>query len=311
MSQRVLIAPLHWGLGHATRCVPLIERELQAGHEVIVSANGAPRAFLEPRFPGLRFVDIPFMTITYPADGNMVRHFFWRGPKLLKSIWNEHRWLQRWVRKEKIDRVISDSRFGLWTRHCHCVFVTHQLEIRSPQFQGLINRLNRWVMNHFDEVWIPDFEAFPGLAGELSHPKMKQTNAKYIGPLSRFEKGGEPTESKHWQTVAIISGPEPQRSHFETQLVRDFIEQETHALVLRGKPDETETRDLGNLKVVGHLEDEAFALELGRAERVVARSGYSTIMDLHALGVKADYVPTPGQTEQEYLAELHQNDQRR
>lgn len=311
MPERVLIAPLHWGLGHATRCIPLIEQELAAGAEVLISANSGPKALLQARFPQLRFVDIPFMTITYPQDGNMSRHFFWRGPQLLLSIWREHRHLQRLVKAEKIDKVISDSRFGLWSRKCRSIFVSHQLEIKSPQFQNMINMLNRWVMRQYDEVWVPDYEASPGLAGQLSHPKKALKTARYIGPLSRFKERLELDNTPHWEAMAIISGPEPQRSHFEANLIREFVENDTRAIVLRGKPEDNDAKEIGNLKVIGHLQDEALLDALKSAKRVISRSGYSTIMDFHVLGIKADFAPTPGQTEQEYLAVLHKPDQSR
>ncbi|GAB5539027.1 MAG: glycosyltransferase [Salibacteraceae bacterium] len=306
VSKRVLIAPLHWGLGHATRCIPLIERELNAGNSVIISANGGPKALLAMRFPELEFIDIPFMTITYPKDGNMAKHFFLNGPKLLQSIWREHRHLQRIVREMQIDLVISDSRFGLWTSKAKSVFITHQVQILSPVFQGIINWLNRWVMGKYDEVWIPDYEVGPGLGGKLSHPKRLPKHARYIGPLSRFNK---PLERKEptWKAVVIISGPEPQRSLFEAEMARRFIESGEPALMLSGKPEEQIEKQIGALKIVNHLEDEELLVELAQAERVISRSGYSSIMDYHVLGIEAELHATPGQTEQEYLAGLQGN----
>lgn len=308
MPQRVLIAPLHWGLGHATRCIPLIRQQLEAGNEVLVAANGGPRVLLESYFPEVHFLDIPFMEITYPRDGNMSRHFFLNGPRLLRSIWREHRLLPSIVKAERIDLVISDSRFGLWTGSAKCVFVTHQVRIKSPHFEGLINRLNRWIMHRYDEVWIPDDEQAPGLAGELSHPSGLPEHARYIGPLSRFEQAVERKAEKHWKAVIIISGPEPQRSLFEADMARRFIEADEPALMLSGKPGGIEHREIGKLKIVGHLGDAELLEALACAETVIARSGYSTIMDLHALGLQAELHPTPGQTEQEYLSNLHEND---
>lgn len=307
MPQKVLIAPLHWGLGHATRCIPLIEQQLEAGNEVIVAAEGGPHNVIQTRFPELRFIEIPFMEITYPRDGNMSRHFFFRGPKLLRSIRHEHRLLQSIVEREGIDLVISDSRFGLWTRKAKCVFVTHQVKIKSPHFEGLINRLNRWVMNRYDEVWIPDYETSPGLAGELSHPTSVPKHARYIGPLSRFKEPLQPRAEKQWKAVAIISGPEPQRSLFEAEIARELIESDEPALIVRGKPNEKEKREIGKLKMVGHLDDDALREALACTDRIISRSGYSTIMDLHVLGLTAELHPTPGQTEQEYLADLHRS----
>lgn len=244
------------------------------------------------------------MEITYPRDGNMARHFFWRGPKMVYSIWLEHKRLQEIVADFAIDLVISDSRFGLWTKKAKCVFITHQIEIKSPVFQGVINVLNRWVMNRFDEVWIPDYEQSPGLAGELSHPAILPQHAKYIGPQSRFSETIK-MKAPVWKAVIIVSGPEPQRSLFEADMARQYIENNEPALLLRGKPGTKEEKQIDNLKIVNHLDDEAFVKALSETELVISRSGYSTIMDLHVLGLNAEFHPTPGQTEQEYLARLH------
>lgn len=303
MGQKVLIAPLHWGLGHATRCIPLIREQLAQGNEVLIAAHGDVRLLLEKYFPAVEFVDLPFMAITYPRDGNMVRHFLWHGPAIVRSIIGEHRLLQRLVRERGIGLVISDSRFGLWTHLARCIFVTHQLEIQSPVMQGLINTLNRWVMSRYDEVWIPDTHEFPGLAGKLSHPPRLPENARYIGPLSRFDRPVQ-RQAPRWKAVAIISGPEPQRSMFEADVVRRFVESGEPALILRGKPGEGH-REIGNLKLTGHMDDAELLAELAQTELVITRSGYSTVMDMHVLGLRPEWHPTPGQTEQEYLAALH------
>jgi UDP:flavonoid glycosyltransferase YjiC (YdhE family) len=306
-KERVLVAPLHWGLGHATRCIPLIKAELAAGNEVIIAAEKGPRALLEEAFPHLAFTSIPFMEITYPRDGNMARHFFFQGPKLLWSILQEHRVLQRLIKKEKIDRVLSDARFGLWSKCAKCIFIHHQIEIRSPMFQGFINMLNRWVMRQYDEVWVPDFASAPGLAGTLSHPQHTPPNLRYIGPLSRFEHAVQPATTTEWDVVAIVSGPEPQRSLFEESLIARFKASGERVLLLRGKPDEGKaSSQMGQLTVVPHLSNAALLDALSKTKKVIARSGYSTIMDLHVLGItNVEYYPTPGQTEQVYLAELH------
>lgn len=304
MSKRVLIAPLHWGLGHATRCIPLINQQLSSGNDVVVAATGGPKAILLEQFPKLTFVDLPFLKITYPKDGNMSRHFALRGWKFLWSIWREHQLLKDIVRNHRIDMVISDSRFGLWHKRVKSVFVTHQVQILSPHFQGIINRLNRWVMRQYDEVWIPDLEENPGLAGKLSHPMHVPKNARYIGPLSRFTHRIKKVET-HWKAMVIISGPEPQRSIFEAELVRRFIETDEPALIVRGLPAIDETKEIGRIKMVNHLSDIELIQEMAKSEMVISRSGYSSIMDYYALGIKAELHATPGQTEQIYLAELH------
>lgn len=307
--ERVLIAPLHWGLGHATRCIPVIEKEIEWGNTVFISANGAQKALLQRRFPSTTFIDIPFIEITYPADGNMVRHFLKKGLPLILAVIKEHFVLRKVVQHYKLTKVISDSRFGLWNKHVFSVFISHQIEIQSPVFQWLINRINRWVMQRFDEVWIPDFETFPGLAGILSHAKKMPRNIRYIGPLSRFSKYNHIARaSQELDALAIISGPEPQRTIYEAQITRHLSESGLKSIILKGLPQQSDTVELDHLVIKNHMEDEGFAQAIIEASTIYARSGYTTIMDLHALGAlnKAVFSPTPGQTEQEYLAHLHQ-----
>jgi predicted glycosyltransferase len=303
-AEHTLIAPLHWGLGHAARCIPIINNELQAGNVVFVAATGGQKALITARFPEIIFVDIPFMEITYPRDGNMVWHFTKKGPELLHSIWREHRVLKKLIEEKNITKVISDSRFGLWNKKVKSVFITHQIEIQTPIFQSVVNAMNRWVMSKYDEVWIPDYEQKPGLAGSLSHPKNLAKHAKYIGPLSRFRKPDLRTVDLAWDAVALISGPEPQRTLYEAEITRQFIESGKKCLILKGKPHQPEHKSIDNITVLNHMNDEDLVNALLSANQIYARSGYSTIMDLHVLGLKANYVPTPGQTEQEYLAKL-------
>lgn len=304
-AEHTLIAPLHWGLGHAARCIPIIENELQAGSVVFVAASGGQKALIDQHFSDITFVEIPFMEITYPRDGNMVWHFTKKGPELLHSIWREHQVLEKLIAEKHITRIISDSRFGLWNKKVKSIFITHQIEIQTPVFQSIVNMLNRWVMNHYDEVWIPDYEQKPGLAGKLSHPKNLVKHAKYIGPLSRFKKPDLQTIDTAWDAVALISGPEPQRTLFEAEITRKFIESGGKCLILKGKPDQPEHKTIDNITVMNHMNDNDLVKALLSANTIYARSGYSTIMDLHVLGLKANYIATPGQTEQEYLTQIH------
>ena len=303
-NKTVLVAPLHWGLGHAARCIPIIKQQLEQGNQIIIAASGGPKALLAHRFDSCKFVDIAFMKITYPKDGNMVRHFFLKGPSLVWSIWREHQHLKSLIQQENIDLIISDSRFGLWHKQVQSIFITHQIEIKSPMFQGLINTLNRWVMNRFDEVWIPDYAEKPGLAGELSHAQKMPLRYKYIGPLSRFDKAIRQSKVSN-KVVALVSGPEPQRTLFENQIVNRFKSSSQDVLILSGKPEEISRQESNNITIVNHLNDASLIKALESASHVIARSGYSSIMDFHMLGIKAEYIATSGQTEQEYLMKLH------
>ncbi|GAB4375963.1 MAG: glycosyltransferase [Salibacteraceae bacterium] len=305
MKQTVLVAPLPWGLGHATRCIPIIRRELRKGHNVLVAASGDHRALLQGVFGNrVSFIDLPFMKIGFPASRWVVLYFLLRSPLWLYWVGREKIELNRSVVRHGITKIISDNRLGLFTEKARCIYVTHQLHIVAPVLGPLLNLIHRWFMAQYDEIWVPDYASPPGLAGVLSHPGRPVKNARYIGPLSRFEQPVSKTE-KTIANLAIISGPEPARSHFENEIIKEFADKGTPALVLRGKPGLREENFIGNVRVVSHMEDDGLVDAIARAENIVCRSGYSTIMDLHVLGVTARLVPTPGQAEQMYLAQLH------
>ena len=314
-TQRILVAPLDWGLGHATRCAVLIDRWLKDGHEIILASNGRSAAWLKQRFPQLEvLIDIPDYAVTYPGNGNMVLHFAKQMPRLMRVIRAENRWLERIITERSIDRVYSDNRYGLYDDRVPCTLITHQLYVRVPGWtQPLVYfMLNRYC-KRFQSIWIPDYEEGNTLSGALSHGGNWDNRVRYIGPLSRLaldsaraeRSQGSVAERSRGPVVALISGPEPSRTAFENQLRKLLVKTGLPALLILGKPDCVHGEVQGNLTIVNHLPDDELAHELKQAQLILCRSGYSTIMDLHALNKRALLVATPGQTEQEYLAGYH------
>jgi UDP:flavonoid glycosyltransferase YjiC (YdhE family) len=304
---RILVAPLDWGLGHATRCVPLIDRWLAAGHEVLLASNGRSAAWLANRYPNLELhTDIPDYAITYPASGGMTLHFAKHFFRLKGVIEAERRWLHQFVEKNTIHQVCSDNRYGLYHPDVPCSIITHQLYLRVPLLvKPLVQRLLRKQLTAFDHVWVPDVATGDGLSGALSHGGPLDEAVQYIGPLSRFHAASSSTSTSAMKVVAIVSGPEPTRTLFEQQLRALLPQLPCNSLLVLGKPDEHVHEEDGNLTVRNHLDDAELAVALRGAELIIVRSGYSTLMDLAVLNLNALLVPTPGQTEQEYLAKYH------
>lgn len=308
-TRSILVAPLDWGLGHASRCVPLIRRLLQDGHTVTLAGTGASGDFLRLHFPTLRFLELPGYAIRYPSHSGLVPYLGLQIPGLLRSIRKEHEWLEQLLKQASFDQIISDNRYGLWHPDVASVILTHQLYLPLPSSmqwaKGLVQRrLHSWL-NRFGEIWVPDHPGKEQLSGALSHPAPGNLRVRYIGPLSRFSTFPVPTaDEKNWDVVAVLSGPEPQRSILESLLVARYRDSTVKMRILTGQPLVERSRDnKENIEFIGHLPDEAFADTLVRAKRIYCRSGYSSLMDLDALGLKAVLIPTPGQTEQEYLAE--------
>ena len=221
-------------------------------------------------------------------------------PQILNRIKKEGRELDEMISRLKLDGVISDNRFGLHSDKIPCVYMTHQVMIKAPFFETTLYRIHMKYMRRFKEVWVPDFEV-DGLSGDLAHKYPMPFNGRYFGPLSRF--GATDSENKT-DVLILISGPEPQRTRFEEMVLTQAKQVEGRTTAVVGVPDKDFDRREGNLRIVSHLNAEELQKEIAAAKLVVSRSGYSTIMDLAAMGKKAVFVPTPGQTEQEYLAKL-------
>lgn len=296
-KKRILLAPLDWGLGHATRCIPIAHALESKGYEVVFAADGRPLQLLMEAFPKHDFIKIPGYNIRYPKNGNMAASMLWQSRKIWKGIRAERQALDSIIRDFNIDGVVSDNRFGLYSKEVPCVFITHQLRIQAPYFQKWIQKINYKHIQKFDQCWVPDTN-HSTLSGQLTAGLNPPFDCQFIGPLSRF---APLDKTEDLEILAIVSGPEPQRSLFE-QLLRKQLKGKNALLVL-GKPEAQIDEKEGDLRIVSHLNSQALNQAMANANIVVSRSGYSTLMDLAAVGKKAVFIPTAGQTEQLYLAE--------
>ena len=319
---KILIAPLNWGLGHATRCIPLVRQYLSSGAEVVLAGDGESLMLLQRHFPQLRVINLPSLELRYTTNAQQ-RGFYLRAiPALLRFTIADHYYLRQQLAIEHFDLIISDNRFGLFTRQTRCVYITHQLYVRLPRrlriFQPLARAIHACVFKRYHEVWVPDYANMEeSLAGELCHGGRFDMHVNYIGPLSRFASSegtpkelrrnseGTMAENSEYSVVAVLSGLEPQRSIFEQAILERYANTSVKVLLVRGKVAGTQTRICrNNITMVASLNDQALLEAMKRATTIIARSGYSTIMDLAVLGLlhKAELHPTPGQSEQEYLA---------
>ena len=300
---KLLIAPLNWGLGHTTRCIPIIRYLLQKNCQIWVAGNEEQLRLLLEEFPSINFIQLQGYKISYPANrSSFSLKIFTQIPGLLQSIASENRWLAKMQQKFQWDLLISDNRYGLHHPGLLTIFITHQLAIRSGinrLTDNLLRRINYHFINRFKECWIPDYESRLSLAGSLSHPAHLPGNEKYIGPLSRFTYTGNENAS---DLLVSISGPEPQRSIFEKIVLNQVSKIGGTVIIVRGKPGvESLPAVSKNVIIYNHLTGNELQTRIAGASIVLARSGYSTIMDLVMMQKKAILVPTPGQTEQEYL----------
>ena len=319
---KILIAPLNWGLGHATRCIPLIRQYIDNGDEVVIGGDGDSLLLLRRHFPNLRVVNLPSLELSYTANSAQ-RGFYLRAiPALIRFTMADHYYLRRQLAIEHFDLIVSDNRFGLFSKQVRSVYITHQLYVRLPNrlrmFQPIARALHACIYRRYKHVWVPDYaNCRHNLAGALAHGGNYDQKVEYIGPLSRFEPCAEGVIENNrifeesFSTVAVLSGLEPQRTLFEQALIERFRTAEHRILIVRGKVGLPATiTHLGTVTMVPYLPDEQLLPILMQADRIIARSGYSTIMDLAVLNLldKAEFYPTPGQSEQEYLVFWHKSE---
>lgn len=275
------------------------------GHSVVIGSDGNALTFLKNELADLvNYVELPGYDVTYPKGKNMTFHLLKQMPRILMTISEEKKRIAQIVDHGMIDGIISDNRYGCRSDLVPSVFMTHQLQIKAPLMQQMISKLNQQFIHHFTETWIPDFANFPGLAGDLSHPEKMPAHCRYVGPISRFDS---PVDGDNlYEVAAILSGPEPQRSMLETELIKKLKTSGKRSVLIKGQADSNQKETVDNLDIYGHLQSNQLKAVISRSEAIICRSGYTSIMDLYFLKKPAILIPTPGQTEQLYLAELHE-----
>lgn len=303
-KKKILVCAMNWGLGHATRCVPIIRELQKRGFAPLMASDGPALLLLQKEFPHLKSFELPSYNIRYTLHPKMLKwKLFLHTPHILRTIHAEKKMIGKFIKEEGITGIISDNRFGARSKKVRSVFITHQLNVLSGNLTFFSSKIHQQYIRKFDECWIPDFPGKENLSGILGHPKqpIANFNVKYIGALSRFEKKEMPLK---YDYLVLLSGPEPQRTLLETVLLKAFKDTEKKILFVRGVVNKEPFRH-AEFKIV--FKNYLFGKELEEAinssKVVISRSGYTTIMDLAKLERKAFFIPTPGQHEQEYLAE--------
>jgi len=308
-NPRILIAPLDWGLGHATRCIPVISTLIKQHCTVIVAAEGQIKFLLQKEFPDLQIIELRGYRVKYSRHKFwMPAKLLWQLPKIMYRIYAENRWLKKVIKEHNINAVISDNRMGLYHKFIPCVYITHQLAIKTGHLltESIAQKIHYHYINKFKACWVPDSEGALNLGGELSHPStLPKVPVTYLGFLSRFQKTAFQPK---YDLCIILSGPEPQRTVFENIILKDIDGMQEKICLVRGLPQEIQIPDLSNpsIEIKNHLPAGELSKIIQQSKITISRCGYSTVMDLVKLQKKAILVPTTGQTEQMYLAKYLQ-----
>lgn len=314
-----LVCPMDWGLGHASRCVPVIRAFKNAGFSVVAAASGPGAELIKKEFgisgssnQWLRVIPFPGFTVSY-ARSYLFLKLLLQLPLFLHHIRREKRVIRILAERYRPDIIVSDNRYGLAHGSVKSVIITHQLRPSMPYLlkflEGAVACFIRHKINAFDECWIPDYPE-NSAGGRLIDGWEKLPGAFFIGWLTRFKRddrvtgrsGGALSGSSRYRLMVILSGPEPQRSVLEEMFIDQLKNTGMKALLVKGLPFLPCVREKkGELEIISYMDSASLARAAEESELIVCRSGYSSVMDLLVTGKRAVLIPTPGQTEQEYL----------
>jgi len=306
----ILVCPLNWGLGHVSRDVPIIRRLLKKNYRVIVAGDKIILDFIRSEFPNIETELLPGIKICYSRSNSQTITLLRQLPAAILWLFREKKLTAKLVKKYNPAFIISDNRYGVRHSKVKSIIITHQLMLKLPKsiifLEKIVNKLIKTLVLRFDYCWIPDNPLPYSLAGDLVHKYPLPKNAQLIGPLSRFmDEYPHSTLEKKYDLLAIISGPEPQRTILQNKLTEKLSSENINSLIIAGTLKEKTTNETSkNIKIVPHLKSSVLADYIINTPVIVSRSGYSTIMDLWYLKKNAILIPTPGQTEQEYLAKI-------
>ncbi len=313
----ILICPLNWGLGHATRDIPIIKRFIEKGFRVIVATEDPIIQLLHKEIPTIETEYFPGAKISYSSGNIQIWKLLKQLPAALLWLVREKQITARLVKKYNPVCIISDNRYGVRHNKVRSIIITHQLMLKMPPgsrwLEKLFHLLAKTLISRFSFCWIPDNPPPNSLAGDLVHQYKIPKNGVLIGPMSRFmEKPVEQSDHKHKpcskaELLILLSGPEPQRTILQNILVKKITKEKITTIMVTGKPGSNKDTSINNewIEQYTHIETVKLLTFIKETPNIICRSGYSSIMDFWFLNKLAVLIPTPGQTEQEYLAEIH------
>jgi UDP-N-acetylglucosamine transferase subunit ALG13 len=291
--------------------IPLARKLREMKNNVIIASGEEHLSMFRNELPGLSYINFPGFKPVYSGFFPQYLSLLFKIPLLLYHLIVEHHRLKRIIAEYSLDIIVSDNRFGLWNRKVITVYVTHMPLIPFPEHLKFLEPigvlLHREIIKKYSLCFIPDLPGDLNLSGRLSHGIKLPDNVRYIGILSKFtytEQSLNESQVKLPYKTVILSGPEPQREILKQKLVSLLKDKEPHTIMFEGNPGRIgEIARNGNITFYSHLPASPMKEIIEGSDSIITRSGYTTIMELVSLNCTALIIPTPGQTEQEYLAE--------
>jgi spore coat polysaccharide biosynthesis predicted glycosyltransferase SpsG len=302
-NKKILYAALDWGMGHLTRSIGIIRDLLIQNNEIVIACNSDQKEIFLSYFPNIKCIFLEGYNFKFSGNGNWSLDLWKQRKSFFKSIKHEHDFVRKTCLSEQYDLIISDHRYGFFSRDIESVFITHQVNLPLVKLYFFVQNWHKKQLKKFSQIWVLDDEN-SSLAGALS-TKIQGLNLKYIGWKSRFIK--EELKTNKYDYLIVVSGPKPYSEQFidEVENKLDFSQKRVaviypNSIKLFNKNQNWNYFSSSNLKANDMLFYES--------EIIISRSGYSTLMDLKVLNKKSILIPTKGQKEQEYLFNLHFNE---
>ncbi len=311
-KRKIFFAILDMGLGHATRSLPIVKKCIELEWQVIIGCSGRSLIFLEKEIPQASFVEMADYGLRYSEKGVSVLRIMVKFPRLLCVILSEHKFIRQYIHENKVDIILSDHRYGCFSKEIPSFLLTHQLRFIAPksirylEFLGVL--FNNYFHCKYSAVIVPDtLQKNQGLiSGDMS--KITGEKAYYFaGILSSLSR--QENLKNDIDVFISISGPEPQRTVLERIIRAQINDIPGKKVVALGLPESNFIEHTHpDIIIYHHLARTEMELFMNKSQIIISRSGFSTIMELAELTKKALFIPTPGQTEQFYLAErLYKN----
>jgi uncharacterized protein (TIGR00661 family) len=302
---KILFGVFDWGLGHATRDIPLITELLKSNKVHIISTGRALKLIQDYFGQQCKYYDVPSVYSPYTRTPFFKTKFAVTLPMIIRSL-RKARKKSKMIIDQGFDKVISDCRYDVYDKLDNSFFITHQVRFKAPI--GLERFVERWLgswTKKYKLVLVPDYRE-NSLTGMLSHNLryISKDRIRYIGILSHVRKRQMLEDIDY---LISISGPEPQRTIFFNKIISQVNQLTGKVVIAGGTPDIAQTSNNDNVLFYSFLNSHQQEEMMNRAKFIISRSGYTTIMEIVELGKKnVLFLPTPGMSEQEYLADYYE-----
>lgn len=299
---KIVLSPLSWGMGHVSRCIPLIHRLQNQGNEIYIACDQKQQEIFSIYFPEVKFLHLDAYPFVFNGNGKFKSDIFKQSKALFQYIKKEHDQVEKWVKEYAFDLIISDHRYGFYSNSKPSIFITHQVQLPLKWYEFLAQKIHNRFLRRFSMLWILDVSSGK-FSGKLSKNN-SNFKAEYLGIVSRFEI--PPAVVKTCDHLFIVSGPEPYAQLFTEEIESKLNQYAGQKVIVCSPAYAAKKGQKPGVTYIPSTDWKTIDAYFMGAKQIVSRAGYSTLMDAFFLKKRGTFSPTPGQAEQAYLAKFHQ-----